>query len=188
LLSHPVSHIQQKLQEAAFFLDGMRYFSRLHEEEIKRGAPAFSPHTYSIIRRFQYNFSAMLSACQCIINYMDAQCQSAKAKDWYKKAKGQKLIDAFSALRNSDIHDETIGLSHYTHFETHNDGHATMTAGIKLHEEMLQQTRRLGNRPKIIAYLCARPILDIAGDAYEELARLVKQGRDERFFAAMNSS
>jgi len=185
LLSHPVTHIRQKPQEAEFFLGGMRYFSELHEEEIKRGATAFSPNTYPILRRFQYNFSAMLSAWQCVMNYMQTQCQSPEAQAWYQKAAQQKLIEAYSALRHSDIHDETVGLSHYTHFEMHNDGQATMTTGIKLHKEMLQQTPRLGNRPKVIEYLCARPILDIAADAHEELSRLVKQGREERIFAAM---
>jgi len=154
LLSHPVTHIRQKLQEADFFLDGMRHFSELHEEEINRGATAFAPNTYPILRRFQYNFSAMLSAWQCVMNYMQTQYQSPEAQAWYKKAAQQKLIEAYSALRHSDIHDETVGLSHYTHFEMHNDGQATMTTGIKLHKEMLQQTPRLGNRPKVVEYLC----------------------------------
>lgn len=177
----PVQHIRQKLQEAEYFLGGIRHFSQAIDELVARGLSPFTPGGFPLVRKLQYHLSAMLSAFQCVLNYMEKECTSESARCWYKRVDGQKLIEAFGALRHSDVHNETVGTTHQT----------TVVPGISrrsdmmLSAEALSATKDLGSRSKVLKVLTSRPIIDLATDAYELLARAVNEGQEKRLFASL---
>ena len=165
----PVQHIREKLQEAEYFLGGVRHFSGAIDQLVAEGFGPFTPSGYPLVRQLQYHLSAMLSAFQCALNYMQRECTSDDAKRWYTKVEGQKLVEAFGALRNSDVHDETISTTHQTTI-VHGVSHR---CDMMLSAEALATTKNLGARPKVVKVLTSRPIVELASEAYQHLARAV---------------
>lgn len=134
-----------------------------------------------MVRHLQYNLSAMLSAFQCVLNYMKAECEASNADSlkWYGRLKRRKIIEAFSALRHSDVHDETIGTAYQTTIGE------TRSSAIVLNAEELGATEHLGKRPRVVKLLSSRPIIELATDAYGELAQAVRDGYEQRRFASL---
>lgn len=171
-----MKHIVQKLQEAEFFLNGMKHYSDEVMSRVRFGDSVFTPHHYPLVRAFQYHLSGMLSAWQCVAYYMAAKCRrNAEAKKWYDSLKNRKLLAAFKHLRDSDIHDETISPAVQHTIRMGPQG--SQERGFTVASGSLHGLERFKNHSNLADMLCERPILSLAEDALNELRTVVEEGR-----------
>jgi hypothetical protein len=177
-----MKHIIQKLQEAEFFLNGMKHYNKELLSGARFGDSVFTPQRYPLVRGFQYHFSGMLSAWQCAAYYISAKCRrNHEAKNWYNVQKDRMLLAAFKYLRDSDIHDETISPAmRYSvdMVEQRTEQDFVIAA------EALRVLPRFKRKQQYVDILTATPILELAETALRELRNAVSDGAAKGYLAS----
>jgi hypothetical protein len=178
-------HIFQKLDEATFFLSGMKHYSDMASEKTRWRESVWTPEHYPVVRMFQYHLSGLLSAWKCVANYMCRACnKDATAKTWYSGLKQHTLLEAFSTLRDSDIHDETIHLA-VLHTITMGPRPPDAESGFSIQQGILNKLERFKKRQDLANMLSFRPIVPLAEEALEQLKAAAEEGRQRGFFKPM---
>jgi hypothetical protein len=95
-------HEQAKLDEAAYFIGGMKREQERHAET-----------------SFRYELSAFTSAARSVLQYAHTQAEQKGQQAWYDKAVDNPRIRFFRCVRNLNIHSRPVVPSRSTAVNVH---------------------------------------------------------------------
>jgi hypothetical protein len=165
------SDVYHKLREAQFFLEEMKRVEALLAAgpliEIPQSAERFK-----LIQQFHYYFAAMLSSWRCVHYYFKtAWAKEQTQMTWLAERYKEPLLNAFTKLRNLDIHEESFPSNYKVTVAMRPV--PSETREFVLQENDLLGLRKLRNKPDLATLLASKPIPVLAEEALIQLRHLV---------------
>lgn len=171
-----MQNIHWKLHEADFHLKAMQEQSDASLGKLRFADFSWAnPQHFSAGQAFLFEFSAMLSTWRSVSYYMEETCKrTPDAEKWFKSLRDRQLLAAFSFLRDSDVHQETLkpGVRYaITMGEV-----PTQSQDFCLDSNALQRLPKFQKEPWAVGVLAEQPILPTAQAALRDLRKAVEEG------------